>query len=71
MEFECTYGSSYTPSIIYTYKKWYVIDGSCNVNRTYDDLYDGIHVEEIRDYDCFTCAEPIESLEQLIKAVES
>jgi hypothetical protein len=41
------------------------------VNRTDEDLYDGVDVEELSDYDFFTAGSLITSEEELIEAVES
>ncbi len=71
MEFRCTYGSSRYPATLYTYDGWYVIDGSVNVNRTHAEFYDGIDVETIEDYDAFTWDIGIESVAELIEAVEA
>ena len=66
-----TYGGSKTACEIYTHRGWYVVKGSVNVNRTYDDLQDGIDVEEIQDYDFFTADKPINSEENLINELNS
>ena len=66
-----TYGSGKTPCEVFTYNRWYCVEGSCNVNRTYDDFFDGMDVEELDDYDCFTTTKPINSLEELVEAVNS
>ena len=64
------YGSGHTPCTVYEYKGWYCVEDSQNVNRTFDDLKDGVDVEEADDYDFFTASSPIGSLEELIEAVE-
>jgi len=69
-EFNGTYGSSKTEDTIYYYKGWYVVDGSVNVNRTHEELQEGVNVEELQDYDVFTAGKPINSLQELITAVE-
>lgn len=64
-----TYGSNKIPCDMFTYYQnggtWYVVEGSCNVNFTYDNLYNGVDVETLMDYDCFTWSNPIESEEEL------
>lgn len=69
--YEGTYGSSKTPCSVYEYKGWYCVGGSSNVNRTTEDLYDGVDVEELSDYDFFTAGSVITSEEELIEAVNS
>lgn len=69
-EFNCTYGSGNTKSIMYVYKGWYALDGSTNVNRTNDDICEGVNVETLNDYDYFTASNPIESLDNLISEVD-
>lgn len=69
-EFNGTYGSSKTPCTIFFYDGWYCVENSINVNRTNDDLFNGVDVESLSDYDCFTWSTPIESLEELINAVD-
>jgi len=68
------YGSSRTPTCLYTYEDlhgtWYVCDGSINVNHTRDSVTDGVWIEELADDDTFTWASPIQSEEQLAVAVE-
>ena len=63
------YGSSRTPCEIYTLDGWYVVDGSLTVNRTHEDIEDGVNVEELSDYDCFTWSSPINSEEELEAAI--
>jgi len=66
-----TYGSNETPCTVFYYEGWYCVEDSVNVNRTYEDLEDGVNVEMVQDYDCFTNCEPILSLTELVEAVES
>ena len=70
-----TYGSQKTPCEVFVYEehdgfKWYVCEGSKNVNATYDEIEEGVNVEELCDIDVFTSGE-IWSEEELIEAVES
>jgi len=69
-ELQGTYGSELTEDTIYYYKGWYCVDGSINVNRTHEELKEGVNVEELQDYDVFTAGKPINSLQELINAVE-
>ena len=71
-----TYGSGNTPCTVFVYeflsgKKWYAAEGSLNVNKTYDDIEDGVDIEELHDFDAFTWSSPINSLEELEIAVEA
>ena len=74
-EVEGTYGGSKTETTIYTYEErggtWYVADGSVNVNFTYDEVEDGVDIEELNDADMFTASSPIESVNDLENAVDS
>lgn len=72
-EFDCYYGSGRTEDTVYVYNNWYVVHGSRNVNKASSDTewQDGIDVETITDVDTFSNLEPINSLEELIEAVES
>jgi hypothetical protein len=70
-----TYGSNHTPTTVFVAEerdgsKWYVCEGSQNVNKTYEDIEDGVHVEELSDIDCFTGI-VINSLEELEEAINS
>ena len=83
LEIKGTYGSSHTPCTVFTYGGWYVVAGSVNVNRSHeieqyaqyatDRVINAVvvDVEMLSDYDCFTVQNPIESLEDLVNAVES
>jgi len=68
-EVEGTYGRSKNPATIFVYKQgrrnWYVAEGSVNVNCTYDDIEDGVDIEELNDVDTFTARHPINSVEDL------
>lgn len=70
-----TYGSSHTPCTVLVYHDpsygyWYCVEGSKNVNLTYQELYSGIDVELIEDVDCFTNGSEIETIDELIAAIE-
>ena len=64
-EINCVYGSGHTPAILFVYNGWYVIEGSVNVNKTNEELNDGVDVEQLTDIDCYTSTKPINSLEEL------
>lgn len=70
------YGSGNTACTVYVYQdhrglNWYVIEDSCNINATYDDIPLGTNVELLQDVDCMTCQEACESLEDLIGHVDN
>jgi hypothetical protein len=70
-----TYGSGKTPCTVFVYEnrngsRWYAAEGSVNVNKTYDEIEEGVDIEELSDDDAFTWSSPIESLEELEIAVE-
>ena len=74
-DFKCITASG-DKSIVYVYGTerqgyWYCIHGGTIVNETFDEFYDGIEIEKIRDTDSFTWNEPIESIEDLALAVIS
>jgi hypothetical protein len=70
-----TYGSSKRKCEVFVYENrngsWYCVEGSKNVNYTYDEILDGVDVEELNDVDAFTWSSPIESYEELVEAVEN
>jgi hypothetical protein len=75
-EIDGTYGSAQTPCTVFVYEKrngskWYCVEGSCNVNLTYDDIEDGVDVEELTDVDMFTSSIEINTLNELEIAIES
>jgi hypothetical protein len=70
-EFDCTYGRSKIRDTGYYHNGWYCVHGSTNVNFTHDEVSDGTDVEELSDVDTFSWSSPINSLEELIDAVES
>jgi len=78
-------GLGNNPCTVFTYGQWYTVEGSCNVNMAPTTIYDIIawtderfesglftlDIERIEDVDGFTWCEEINSLEQLIEAVEA
>jgi len=72
-EVQGTYGSHKTPTTIYVAEnsrgaKWYAAKGSKNVNRTFDDIEEGVDIETLRDCDTHIANQPINSLEELEEA---
>lgn len=62
-----TYGSGHTEDTIHVCQdnrgvNWYCVDGSVNVNATIEDLYNGVHVEDLTDFDGFTTSNPVTDL---------
>lgn len=71
---EGTYGSYKTPATIFVAEerngaKWYVAEDSVNVNCTYDDIEEGVNIEELSDHNVFTSSFPIRSEEDLENAI--
>ncbi len=50
---------------------WYCVQGSCNVNATYDDLEIGGSVVVLEDVDAFTWSTGINNVDELLNAVEA
>lgn len=69
-----TYGSHQTECDIIVYEtnqgKWYAVDGSLNVNCTFDDIENGVDVELLRDHDCCTAPKPINNEHQLESLID-
>jgi hypothetical protein len=75
-EFTGTYGSNLTPCTILTAQKrnggtWYCVEGSKNVNFTFDEITNGTDAEELNDDDFFTASQEIYTLEELEEAINS
>lgn len=77
-ELNGTYGSGKTPCTVLCAKTsknsnatWYAVEGSQNVNKTFDQLNNGVNVEELSDIDCFTWSKGINSLEELENAINA
>ena len=71
-----TYGSGKTPCLVFTATDrngatWYAVEGSANVNRTMEDLENGVDVETVADFDSFTWPAGIDSEETLREAIEA
>ena len=71
MELSATYGSHQTPCTLFVHEGWYAVEGSSNVNHTYEEIEDGVDIEGLADDDCFTWPDGIDTLEELIEAVEA
>jgi len=75
-EIEATYGSQQTPCTVFFEecsrgRTYYAVEGSSNVNCTYEELCDGADVETVEDCDCFTWPDGICSHEDLVEAIEA
>lgn len=73
----CRYGSAETIADMFVVHdiddcggKWYVRSGCKIVNYTTDDIYNGIDESSISDIDCFTWKYDVESVADLVEAVE-
>ena len=70
-----TYGTPPTSTVVLCYPllssrtTWYCVKGSMNVNRTHQDIENGVDVETIADFDTFTWNEPINTVEELAAAI--
>lgn len=74
-EVEGTYGSGKTPSTIFVAEnrdgsRWYVAEGGTMVNKTYDDIQEGVNIEELSDDDVYTVSKKINSLSDLEASLE-
>ena len=52
-------------------KRWYCVEGSCNINCTYDEIKDGTNVERLSDIDTMTSRKGIDSVNELYDYVIS
>lgn len=52
-------------------KRWYCVEGSCNINCTYDEIVDGKNVETLSDIDTMTSRNGIDSVNELYDYVIS
>lgn len=67
--------SGANPSIIFVMKnsdnsKWYAVQGSTEVKKTYDEITPGMRAETLSLYDYFIWCDPINRIEDLVEAVE-
>lgn len=70
-EIQGYYGSGNTPCTIYQYNGWYCVEGGSIVNYCGYELELGTDVEEVEDSDTFSWPSEINSIDELIEAVES
>jgi hypothetical protein len=47
----------------------YVCEGGTIVNFTNEDVNEGVWIDELSDFDCFTASEPINTIEQFEEAL--
>lgn len=64
-----------TPTTIYVYEKpndsrWYAVEGSVNISKTYNEIESGTNVEDLIDFDTITACHPVNSLEDLEREVD-
>jgi len=70
-----TYGWSQTPCTVLVYEKrngvsWYCVEGSRNVNCTYEQIEDGVDVESLTDFDTWSSCKDIETISELEYFIE-
>ncbi len=74
-EVEGFYGTRNRGTILvyetYNGKRWYCVEGSCNINCTYDEIKDGTNVETISDIDTMSSRNGIDSVRELYDFVIS
>lgn len=74
-EIEATYGSAQTPCTVFIEERgqrtYYAVEGSYNVNCTYETLEDGVDVEIVEDVDMFTWPNGVDSHDELVEAIEA
>lgn len=51
--------------------KWYCVEGSKNINITYDPIEKGVVVETLKDVNGFHADNPINTTDELIDAINS
>jgi len=68
------YGTSHNPCTVFCLDDnggtWYAVEGSQNVNFTYDPVGPCVDVEELQDVNAFTWPDGINNEEELEEAVE-
>jgi len=52
-------------------RRWYCVEGSCNINCTYDEIIEGCNVETIYDIDTMSSRDGIYSTRELYDFVIS
>ena len=50
--------------------RWYAVEGSENINCTYDEIEEDTNVEKLRDFDTLGADKPVNSLEDLEREVD-
>jgi len=63
------YGSRNRGTILvyetFSCKRWYCVEGSCNINCTYDEINEGCDVERLSDIDTMSSRDGIYSAREL------
>ena len=74
-EVNIVYGSNHNKGVAFVsdrrISRFYLVKGGTTVNQTYDEIEEGCDVEELEDIDCCTSKDPINSLEEFEKFLES
>lgn len=70
------YYGTHNEATIFVYEnrngsRWYCVEGSTNVNKTFDEIEEGVNVETLQDVDFFTASKPVNDIDQLVEEVES
>ena len=55
----------------YSGKRWYCVEGSCNINCTYDEINEGCNVERLSDIYTMSSRFDIDSVNELYDFVTS
>ena len=50
---------------------WYVFEGGNCVTKTHEQVTEGVWIDELSDFDCFTLNEPINTIEEFEQAINS
>jgi hypothetical protein len=68
-EVEGFYGSRNRGTILvyetFRGERWYCVEGSCNINCTYDEINEGCNVERLSDIDTMSSSDGIYSAREL------
>lgn len=49
---------------------WYCVEGSTNINKTTEEIKDGINIESVHDIDYLSADNPVNSIEDLLQEVD-
>jgi hypothetical protein len=60
-----------TECLLFVYKEWFCIQGEEYAHQTYEELHPGVDIETVEDVDVFYISNGINSLNQLVRLVDS